>query len=84
MTDNTIVTREDFERELTTIRERGVAFDREEQRIGVKGIAVPLMTEELHAALYVVGKAERMTGKRFEEQLPGLIMSAKNTIKQQW
>lgn len=83
-TNNTITNYDDLERELATIRERGVAFDREEQRIGVKGVAVPLRVDDLYGAVYLAGEADRMIGKRFEEQLPGIVMSASNAIVNQW
>lgn len=82
-TDNTIVTRGKLMREIKSIKERGVAFDRQEQQIGVKGVAVPLQIDDFYAAVYIVGHSDRMTGKRFEEQLPGLVNSAKNTIVRQ-
>ena len=67
--------------ELRTIRERSVAFDRGEE--GATGtVAAPLTTEDGRAvgAVCVTGPTNRMTGKRLEEDVTGLVVSSANSI----
>jgi len=68
--------------ELRTVREQSVAFDREEQADGTRSVAAPLTTDEGRAvgAVCVTGPADRMTGKRLEEDITGLVVSSANSI----
>ncbi|WP_276273189.1 IclR family transcriptional regulator [Haloarcula litorea] len=68
--------------QLQTVRERGVAFDREEQTPGVRSVAAPLTGEDGTAvgAVSVAGPVDRMSGKRLEEDVTGLIVSRANSI----
>lgn len=83
LTENTITDKEVLFDELNRIRERGIAFDREEQHLGHKGIAVPVTVDEdgIFGAVYVVGNSEQLAGKRFEEHIPGMIISCINRIR---
>ncbi|EMA11253.1 IclR family transcriptional regulator [Haloarcula marismortui] len=67
---------------LRTVREQSVAFDREERADGTKSVAAPLTTDEEHAvgAVCVTGPADRMTGKRLEEDITGLVVSSASSI----
>ncbi len=78
MTQRTITDRDSLESSLERIVERDIAFDREEQFEGIHSVAVPYTDESLplNGAIYVLGPADRMTGKRFEEDLPGMLHSA--------
>jgi DNA-binding IclR family transcriptional regulator len=82
-TENTLTQRDVLETELTRIRDRDIAFDREEQQVGVRGIGVPLepSAHEWVGSIYVYGPADRMTGKIFEERLPGLLLKSRKSIK---
>ncbi|MFC7076604.1 IclR family transcriptional regulator [Haloarcula halophila] len=68
--------------DLRTVREQSVAFDREEQADGTRSVAAPLTTDEGRAvgAVCVTGPANRMTGKRLEEDITGLVVSSANSI----
>jgi DNA-binding IclR family transcriptional regulator len=82
-TENTLTQRDVLETELTRIRDRDIAFDREEQQVGVRGIGVPLelSAQEGVGSIYVYAPADRLTGKIFEERLPGLLLKSRNSIK---
>ena len=82
-TDQTITSRADLTAERERIRDRGIAFDREESREHVHGVAVPVMDDGVvRGAIYVVGAQRRLTGKWFDENIPGVVLSAVNTIEQ--
>jgi DNA-binding IclR family transcriptional regulator len=68
--------------ELSTIGDRGLAFDRGEAFDGVRSVAAPIRSREGTAgALAVVGPGERFSGKRLEEDLPGLVLTHANDIE---
>lgn len=68
--------------ELRTVREQSVAFDREKQADGTRSVAAPLTTDDGRAvgAVCVVGPANRMSGKRLEEDVTGLVVSSAKSI----
>jgi len=68
--------------ELRTVREQSVAFDREERADGTRSVAAPLTTDDGRSvgAVCVTGPAERMSGKRLEEDITGLVVSSANSI----
>jgi DNA-binding IclR family transcriptional regulator len=68
--------------DLRTVREQSVAFDREEQTEGIKSVAAPLTTDEGRSigSVCVAGPANRMSGKRLEEDVTGLVVSSANSI----
>ena len=74
-TPNTITDREELFEELETIRERGVAFNRDEhfQRLRAVGAAVILNESEVIGAFSVSGPAQRMDGEDFEREIPELV-----------
>lgn len=75
-TDRTLSDRSMLREKLDRIAERGIAFERGEQNDGLRSVAVPLMTnEQVAGAVYVAGSSDRMKGKRFEEDIPGIIIS---------
>jgi DNA-binding IclR family transcriptional regulator len=68
--------------DLRTVREQSVAFDREEQADGTRSVAAPLTTDDGQSvgAVSVTGPANRMSGKRLEEDVTGLVVSSANSI----
>lgn len=75
-TDRTLSDRSMLREKLDRIAERGIAFEREEQTDGLRSVAVPVMSnEQVAGAVYVAGSSDRMKGKRFEEDIPGIIIS---------
>jgi DNA-binding IclR family transcriptional regulator len=83
MTDRTITDPETLLETIKLVREREIAIDREEQRTGFRSVAAPYREESLHlyGAMYVSGPVDRMTGKRFEEDIPGMIHGAIENIR---
>jgi DNA-binding IclR family transcriptional regulator len=81
-TDRTIQTASALRAELRSVADRGLAFDRGEAFEGVRGVAAPVRAEgEAVAALTVVGPAARLSGKRLEEDLTGLVLSAAKRVE---
>jgi len=81
-TDRTLVDRDELERELQTVRDQGLAFDRGELDPGRRSVAAPIVDDDGTAvgAVAVSGPTDRMSGKRLEEDVPGLVLSSANTI----
>lgn len=82
-TEQTITERDALFDELSRIRERGVAFDREERLSGLRCVAVPILSNSsrVEGALSVSGPTSRMQGERFESELPERLRSAANVIE---
>ena len=75
-TSTTITDVEELNEELVTIRDQGVAFNREERLEGMRAVAAPVQnrtTGDMLGALAVAGPASRFEGQYFEEKLPELI-----------
>ncbi|WP_435176713.1 IclR family transcriptional regulator [Halorussus sp. AFM4] len=81
-TDATITDADALARELQTVRDQGLAFDRGELFPDRRAVAAPVMTDDGRAigAVAVSGPADRMSGKRLDEDMPGLVLSAANKI----
>lgn len=79
-TENTVDDPAELADELERIRNRNVAFDRGEQKQGFRSVAVPLDLPDTLAAAYVTAPTDRMRGKRFEENIPGLLSNTANQI----
>lgn len=82
-TENTLTTRRDLREELEDIRSQGWAVDREEWQPGVRGVATAVTDQDgdLLGALCVTGTTDSLSGKRFEQDIPGLLISATNEIR---
>lgn len=82
-TEHSITDRGELKDELAEIRDRGVAFDREERIGGLCCAAVPILDLEDRpiGALSVAGPTSRMKGERLESELPELLKSAANVIE---
>lgn len=75
-TDRTLSDRSELREKLDRIAERGIAFERGEQHDGLRSVAVPVMRDgQVVGAVYVAGSSDRMKSKRFEEDIPGIIIS---------
>jgi DNA-binding IclR family transcriptional regulator len=80
-TDRTTATPSALRRELRAATDRGLAFDRGELFDGMRGVAAPVEGESgTLGALAVYGPAERLSGKRLDEDLPGLVLSAAKAL----
>lgn len=82
-TGKTITDQAELERELRSVRDRRVAFDREEYREGHQCVASPVIGNEGTAigAISVTGSDYHMSGKRLEEDAVGLVTSAAKSIE---
>ena len=75
-TENTIPDFDALRNELSTTAGRGVSFDDEERIDGMRGIACPIVHQEhevVLGAIGVTGPTNRMTGTRYEEDIPELV-----------
>ena len=81
-TPNTITDRGDLFEELESIRDRGVAFDREERLQGLRCVAAPILNaDRLEGAISVAGPISRLKGERFREELPEQVLDAANVVE---
>ncbi|WP_433633386.1 IclR family transcriptional regulator [Halomicrococcus sp. NG-SE-24] len=69
--------------ELSTIRENGVAFSREEQSTETVGVAASVSLNERGpaAAIAVSGPADRLSGRYLEEDITGQVISTAKSIQ---
>ncbi|WP_246998140.1 IclR family transcriptional regulator [Halosolutus gelatinilyticus] len=82
LTENTVAGREELYRELEAVRDRGVAFNREEHVDGLNGTAVPIRRDgTVLGALAVAGPSHRLTGDWYEEELPSTMLAAANELE---
>ncbi|MFB6082599.1 MAG: IclR family transcriptional regulator [Halanaeroarchaeum sp.] len=86
-TEETITDREALEAELAAIRERGVAFDREERLVGLHCVAAAIHQNgddhpgDVYGAIGVLGPTSRFTGDYFETDLPQVVRDAANIVE---
>lgn len=83
LTDQTITDRETLFERLRNVRDDGVAYSREERIEGINGVAAPIRGCDHHgfAAICVVGPADVLTGRHFEEDITGQALSAAKQIE---
>lgn len=83
ITDKTITDPETLYDELAQIRDRGYAFNREENLDGLHAVGVPVRGPEgtVIGGLSVSGPSHRFTGERFEEELPSLLLGTANELE---
>lgn len=81
-TPHTITDRATLMDELESIRERKVAFDREERLEGLRCVAVPITNEgRAVGAISVSGPRSRLQGEHLESELPEKLDEAANVIE---
>lgn len=75
VTENTITDVDEMLAELETVREEGIAFNREESTLGFHAVAssVSKPSGQVLGALSVAGPAHRINGERFLEEIPDLV-----------
>lgn len=76
-TDRTITDPAELRSELRSVKDRTIAFDRGEAVADLRSVAAPVRDGDGRpvAALAVSGPSARLSGKRLEEDLPGLVLS---------
>ena len=82
-TENGISEREELFEELSEISEKEVAFDMEERLKGLRCVATPIIDVDGHplGAISISGPVSRMRGKRFETEIPQLLLDTRNIIE---
>jgi DNA-binding IclR family transcriptional regulator len=81
-TPNTVTDPEKLFDELSTVRDRGFAFNREEHISGLRAVAAPVRNGgRVVGSLSVAGAARRMQGDYFEEELPELLLGVVNEVE---
>lgn len=85
LASRTITDQDELGRELRRVRDQGLAFDRGEEVRGRRAVAAPVCTDEDRpiAGICVTGPAERLSGKRLEEDLPGLVLSGAKQVERE-
>lgn len=82
LTEKTITDLDDLRRELRSVRNRGLAFDRGEHRSDWQCVAAPVLADARPiGAITVSGPTARMSGKTLEEDVAGLIVSTSNAVE---
>lgn len=82
LTERTVTDPATLRSQLRSIRDQRVSFDRGEQTPDWQCVASPIVVEdEPVAAISVSGPAERMRGKRLEEDVTGLVVSTAKAIE---
>jgi DNA-binding IclR family transcriptional regulator len=80
--EHTITTRDALDRELESIRERGIAFNDRESHSQVRAVGTAIVLDgEVHGAVSVAGPAKRFTGSYFREEIPDLLLGAVNELE---
>ncbi|MFB9807093.1 IclR family transcriptional regulator [Haladaptatus pallidirubidus] len=82
VTENTITDRDQLDEELRMIRDRGYAVDNEERVEGVRCVAAPIMSgSDVVGAVSISAPRSRMSGKKFEDDIPTEVLSTVNVIE---
>lgn len=83
ITPNTITEADALLEELEAIHDRGFAFNREENLEGLNAVGVPVRGRghRVIGAVSVSGPSHRLTGTRFEEELPSLLLGTANELE---
>ncbi|SIS20570.1 IclR family transcriptional regulator [Natronorubrum thiooxidans] len=82
-TDHTITDPDTLLEQLETIRERGIAFNYEEQLDGIKAVGVPVNgpDDRVVGAFSVASPANRLTDDQFEEDIPNTLLGVANEFE---
>jgi DNA-binding IclR family transcriptional regulator len=82
LTEKTTTDPDELRRELRSVRDRGLAFDRGEHRSDWQCVAAPVLADDRPlGAITVSGPTGRMSGKTLEEDVAGLVVSASNAVE---
>lgn len=82
-TSNTITTREALFEDLDDVRERGYAFNDEEEVEGLRAVGAPITDRhgEVLGSLSVSGPTSRLKEDEFYDHIPELVTSTANVIE---
>jgi DNA-binding IclR family transcriptional regulator len=81
-TEHTITDRAELFDELADIRDRGVAYDREERLKNLRCVAAPVLgkNDRIEGAVSISGPKTRFGDERFEEELPEQLHQTVNVV----
>lgn len=75
-TDTTITDLDELKRELSVVREQGLAFNRGEYRPKRNGLAAPIVFNgSVRGAIGITGPKSRVSGKTLQQDAAGLVVS---------
>jgi DNA-binding IclR family transcriptional regulator len=82
-TENTITTKDALDDELAQIRSQGYSINDEESITGLRSIAVPVLDSDdtVIGSFSLSGPTHRLRGKRFDEELPNLLLGTANELE---
>lgn len=81
-TSSTITDPERLRDELDAIQSRGVAFNDEEQILGLRAVGAPITTEKgVLGAISISAPVSRLQGDRFETTFPDHVRQAANIVE---
>ena len=82
-TANTITDRDRLFEDLATIRDRGYAYNDEEEVEGLRAVGAPVIDRDdnVLGSLSVAGPTSRLKGTPFEEEFPEKVQRAANVIE---
>lgn len=81
-TEETITDRETLREEIAKVRETGVAYNDNDNLMGLRAVACPIEVEgRVIGAISVGGPADRIRGEFFREELPNSLRGAANEIE---
>jgi DNA-binding IclR family transcriptional regulator len=82
-TEHTITDRDRLFEEIEEVREQGYAVDDEERIHGVRCVAAPINDDggDVIGAVSVSGPKSGMRGKRFNEEIPEMVLRTANVIQ---
>jgi DNA-binding IclR family transcriptional regulator len=83
LTENTITTREELDRQLEAVRDRGVAYNHEEQIEGIRAVSAPVDDPSIEGvgALSANGPAHRLADQDVEENLSKTLQALTNEFR---
>ena len=83
LTHNTITSRDDFLKELETVREKGFAVNDEELSVGLRSVAAPILDAEgwSMAALNIAVSTTRMSREQLEVDLAPLVIRTARDVE---
>lgn len=82
LTGKTITSRSELHRELRSVRDRGLAFERGEHLPSVQCVGAAItIDDDPVGAVSVSGSIDEMSGKKLEEDFAGLVLSTVNDIE---
>lgn len=82
-TPHTVTTKDALFETLEQVRERGFAFNRGGNVDGLRAVGVPILDghEGVVGSLSISGPTYRMQGETFEQDLPNLLLDARETFE---